>query len=139
MTTIQSLQNQLNVYRDNPKTLYRHNDQLEELRNLQDRLQEEKTTWLKQKENQERELEEQRTQQMLLQEQIRKEQQDIQEQREQLYRKMEILSSQGLLISPSVRFLKTVLDPKSYRINILGGHPLKCCIRHLQSRGRALG
>lgn len=105
MTTIQSLQNQLNVYRDNPKT-HRHNDQLEELRNLQDRLQEEKTTWLKQKESQERELEEQRNQQMLLQEQIRKEQQDIQEQREQLYRKMEILSSQGLLISPSVSLKK---------------------------------
>lgn len=48
MTTIQSLQSQLNSYRDNSKTIYRHNDQLEELRNLQDRLQEEKTTWVKQ-------------------------------------------------------------------------------------------
>lgn len=36
------------------------------------------------------------------QEQIKKDQQDIQEQREQLYRKMEILSNQGLLISPNV-------------------------------------
>lgn len=102
MTTIQSLQSQLNNYRDNPKTMYRHNDQLEELRNLQDRLQEEKTTWLKQKEHQEKELEEDRKKQKILQDQIKKEQQDIQEQREQLYRKMEILSNQGLLISPSV-------------------------------------
>lgn len=102
MTTIQSLQSQLNNYRDNPKTMYRHNDQLEELRNLQDRLQEEKTTWLKQKEHQEREIEEERKRQKILQEQIKKEQQDIQEQREQLYRKMEILSNQGLLISPNV-------------------------------------
>lgn len=102
MTTIQSLQSQLNNYRENPKTMYRHNDQLEELRNLQDRLQEEKTVWLKQKEQQERDLEEERKLQKALQEQIKKEQQDIQEQREQLYRKMEILSNQGLLISPNV-------------------------------------
>lgn len=105
MTTIQSLQNQLNSYRENPKTLgtlYRHNDQLEELRNLQDRFQEEKTAWLKQKELQERELEDEKKKQKALQEQIKKEQQDIQEQREQLYRKMEILSNQGLLISPNV-------------------------------------
>ncbi|KFB36604.1 AGAP007712-PA-like protein [Anopheles sinensis] len=58
MTTIQSLQHQLNSFRENPKTLYRHNDQLEELRNLQDKLQEEKTAWQKQKEQEERELEE---------------------------------------------------------------------------------
>jgi A-kinase anchor protein 18 len=102
MTTIQSLQSQLNNYRENPKTMYRHNDQLEELRNLQDRLQEEKTVWLKQKEMQERELEEEKMKQKVLQEQIKKEQRDIQEQREQLYRKMEILSNQGLLISPNV-------------------------------------
>jgi A-kinase anchor protein 13 len=101
MTTIQSLQSQLNNYRENPK-MYRHNDQLEELRNLQDRLQEEKTSWLKQKEQQEKELDEEKKKQKALQEQIKKEQQDIQSQREQLYRKMEILSSQGLLISPNV-------------------------------------
>lgn len=102
MTTIQSLQHQLNIFRENPKTMYRHNDQLEELRNLQDRLQDEKTTWLKQKEQQEKDLEEESERQKQLQEHIRKEQQDIQEQREQLYRKMEMLSNQGLLISPNV-------------------------------------
>ncbi|XP_049289616.1 rho guanine nucleotide exchange factor 18 isoform X2 [Anopheles funestus] len=102
MTTIQSLQHQLNSYRENPKTLYRHNDQLEELRNLQDKLQEEKTMWQKQKEQEERELEETKHSQKALQEQIRAEQEDIRQQREQLYRKMEILSSQGLLHSPSV-------------------------------------
>lgn len=102
MTTIQSLQSQLNNYRENPKTMYRHNDQLEELRNLQDRLQEEKTAWIKRKEIEERDLDEERQKQKVLQEQIKKEQQDIQEQREQLYRKMEMLSNQGLLISPNV-------------------------------------
>uniref|UniRef100_A0A182QXC4 DH domain-containing protein n=1 Tax=Anopheles farauti TaxID=69004 RepID=A0A182QXC4_9DIPT len=102
MTTIQSLQHQLNSFRENPKTLYRHNDQLEELRNLQDKLQEEKTSWQKQKEQEERELEETKQAQRALQEQIRAEQDDIKHQRDQLYRKMEILSSQGLLLSPSV-------------------------------------
>jgi A-kinase anchor protein 18 len=102
MTTIQSLQSQLNNFRENPKTMYRHNDQLEELRNLQDRLQEEKTTWLRQKEQQEKDLEEERSRQNVLQDQIKKEQQDIQEQREQLYKKMQILTNQGLLISPNV-------------------------------------
>ncbi|XP_053684029.1 rho guanine nucleotide exchange factor 18 [Sabethes cyaneus] len=102
MTTIQSLQHQLNAFRENPKNMYRHNDQLEELRNLQDKLQEEKTAWQKQKETEERELDEQRLSQKTLQEQIRAEQEDIKQQREQLYRKMEILSSQGLLLSPSV-------------------------------------
>ncbi|XP_055538774.1 rho guanine nucleotide exchange factor 18 isoform X3 [Wyeomyia smithii] len=102
MTTIQSLQHQLNAFRENPKNMYRHNDQLEELRNLQDKLQEEKTAWQKQKETEERELDEQRLSQKTLQDQIRAEQEDIKQQREQLYRKMEILSSQGLLLSPSV-------------------------------------
>lgn len=97
MTTIESLQTKLNN-----KTIYRHNDQLEELRNLQDKLQEEKTAWLKSKEAQERDIEERRIEQNRMQEQIRTEQEDIKQQREQLYRKMEILSSQGLLISPSV-------------------------------------
>lgn len=36
------------------------------------------------------------------QEQIKAEQNDIKQQREQLYRKMEVLTSQGLLISPNV-------------------------------------
>lgn len=102
MTTITSLQSQINAYRDNPKLMYKHNDQLEELRNLQDKLQEEKTVWLKQKEMQERELDERRQHQETLQKQIRAEQEDIRQQREQLYRKMEKLSSQGILLSANV-------------------------------------
>lgn len=103
MTTIQSLQSQLMTFRENPKSIYRHNDQLEELRNLQDKLTDEKADWLKQKEEQQRELDEQRLQQKQLQDYLKKDQDDIKEQREQLFRKMEILSNQGLLISPNVR------------------------------------
>lgn len=102
MTTIASLHSQVNAIRDNPKTMYRHNDQLEELRNLQDKIQEEKTTWLKQKELQEKELDERRHEQVTLQKQIRAEQDDIRQQREQLFRKMEKLTSQGVILSPNV-------------------------------------
>lgn len=67
MTTIQSLQAQLNCFKDNPKSIYRHNDQLEELRNLQDKLQEEKLQWLREKEEQQREITEQQSQLKALQ------------------------------------------------------------------------
>lgn len=103
MTTIQSLQQQLGQFREHSsKGMYRHNDQLEELRNLQDKLQEEKKNWVRERETQERDLEDKRQQLKKVQEQIKSEQDDIKQQREQLYRKMEILSNQGLLLSPSV-------------------------------------
>lgn len=102
MTTIASLQSEVNAIRDNPKTMYRHNDQLEELRNLQDKMQEEKTIWMKQKEIQEKELDERRDEQEALAKQIRVEQEDIRQQREQLFRKMEKLTSQGVILSPNV-------------------------------------
>lgn len=101
MTTIHSLQLQLALYRESPRASYTHNDQLEELRNLQDKLQEEKTTWLRQREQQETELNEKKLAMDKLQETINIQQEDIKQQREQLYRKMEVLSSQGLLISPN--------------------------------------
>lgn len=81
---------------------YRHNQQLEELRNLQDKLSVEKTAWAATRDAEAKELEEKRAELVRLQEQIRAEQSDITQQREQLYRKMEVLTSQGLLISPNV-------------------------------------
>uniref|UniRef100_A0A1B0GBC8 DH domain-containing protein n=1 Tax=Glossina morsitans morsitans TaxID=37546 RepID=A0A1B0GBC8_GLOMM len=101
MTAIQSLQLQSALYRENPRAPYTHNDQLEELRNLQDKLQEEKTLWMRQKEHQEQELAEKKQVLDKIQEQIKMEQEDIKQQREQLYRKMEVLSNQGLLLSPN--------------------------------------
>lgn len=102
MTTILSLQNSL---RDHPKHLYRHNDQLEELRNLQDKLQDEKNAWQKQKEAQEKAMDERQRQQDAALEQIRIEQEDIKQQREQLFRKMEkmekLASQQCLTLSPN--------------------------------------
>lgn len=80
---------------------YRHNQQLEELRNLQDKLSVEKTTWAAKRDQESKELEEKRAEFIKLQEQVRSEQRDITQQREQLYRRMEVLTSQGLLISPN--------------------------------------
>lgn len=52
------------------RPVYRHNHQLEELRNLQDRLTQEKQTWQREKEAEERDLEERKEQ--LLRLQVRK-------------------------------------------------------------------
>lgn len=46
-----------------------------------------------------------------LQNQVREEQKDIEKQREQLYRKMEMLTSQGILISPNMPVTTTVTSP----------------------------
>ncbi|XP_055700936.1 rho guanine nucleotide exchange factor 18 isoform X4 [Phlebotomus papatasi] len=106
MTTIQSLQAQLMSFKDTSKNLYRHNDQLEEVRNLLDKLQEQKTEFMRYEKQRVTELDEreQRQKEELKKEweHIRAEQEDIKQQREQLYRKMEILSNQGLLLSPNV-------------------------------------
>ncbi|KAI5751127.1 hypothetical protein M8J77_004540 [Diaphorina citri] len=119
MTSIDSLQAQLSAYRsqaisneelpgkDKRGVPYRHNIQLEELRNLQDRLQQEKEAWTKEKEAEEKDLEERKAQLVKIQEQVKCEQNDIAQQREQLYRRLEILTSQGILISPNMPLTTT--------------------------------
>ncbi|PNF36462.1 hypothetical protein B7P43_G15864, partial [Cryptotermes secundus] len=82
--------------------MYRHNQQLEELRNLQDRLTHEKEAWQREKDAEERYIEEKKAELQRLQEQVRAEQNDVTQQREQLYRKLEMLTSQGILISPNL-------------------------------------
>lgn len=86
MTTIAALQHEL---RDNPKSLYRHDVQLEELRNLQDKFQAEKIEWLRQRDAQEAELVSKQSELRTQQQRMHDEQEDIREQREQLFRKME--------------------------------------------------
>lgn len=129
MTKIGDLQDQLNAYamRENPKSMYRHNDQLEELRNLQGKFQEEKTAWIKQKEqedrerdekyqNYEKELAERAKEQEAQMQQIRADQEDIRQQRESLYARLQKLSNQGLL-SPN-----SVIPPTSIVCSDDGGH-----------------
>ncbi|XP_031637326.1 rho guanine nucleotide exchange factor 18 isoform X3 [Contarinia nasturtii] len=107
MTTIASLNSQLNAHRENPKSMYRHNDQLEELRNLQDKLQEEKTEWLKRKEQEERDLYDQRSDLESQKTKVRNEQIDIEKQRDEIHKKMQILSNQGILSSSNVALSPT--------------------------------
>jgi A-kinase anchor protein 18 len=84
------------------KPVYRHNQQLEELRNLQDKLSQERATWNRVKESEERDLEEQRAELHKLQERLSSEQTDIMQQRETMHRRLEMLTSQGILISPNM-------------------------------------
>ncbi|XP_039278315.1 A-kinase anchor protein 13 isoform X2 [Nilaparvata lugens] len=107
MTSIESLQAQLSACKSQVtgedggrggRPMYRHNHQLEELRNLQDKLTQEKECWQRERESEEKELEERREQLLRLQEQVRSEQTDVVQQREQLYRKLETLAGQGILI-----------------------------------------
>ena len=110
MTSIHSLQAQLSAYKSQlthddgkeRRPVYRHNQQLEELRNLQDRLTQEKEAWQREKDTEGKYIEEKKADLLRLQEQIRAEQNDITQQREQLYRKLEMLTSQGILISPNL-------------------------------------
>lgn len=136
MTKITDLQDQLNTLamRENPKSMYRHDDQLEELRNLQGKFQEEKIAWIKQKEQEDRERDEQyqkfqkeraewakeveaQSQQVRAdRQQVRADQEDIRQQRESLYAQLQKLSNQGLL-SPN-----SVIPPTSIVCSDDGGH-----------------
>lgn len=107
MTSIASLQAELNS-RDNSKTKFRHNDQLEELRNMQDKLQEDKMAWLKQKEIQEKELEEQRATLTALQRQLREKEDDIKIQRDEVHGKMQDLY-QGKITMSNVALPATII------------------------------
>ena len=77
-----------------PATLakFQHNQLLEELRNLQDRLSKEKAEWTVQEEH----ISEQRKQLLKPQEQVRIENTDIQQYKENLYQKLEALRCQGI-------------------------------------------
>lgn len=110
MTSIASLNTQLNSLRENPKSMYRHNDQLEELRNLQDKIQEEKTELLRRKEQikqEEKDLADQKAEMEIERTKLRAEHKDIGQQRDELHKKMQILSNQGILSSSNVAFSPT--------------------------------
>ncbi|XP_034247169.1 rho guanine nucleotide exchange factor 18-like isoform X2 [Thrips palmi] len=115
MTSIDNLQAQLAACRSQlstesesrQKPAYRQAQQLEELRNLQDRLSQEKELWAREREEQEKELTERKSDLQRQQEQVRSEQADVRQQREQLFRKLEMLTNQGILISPNMPVVTT--------------------------------
>lgn len=107
MTTIESLHAQLAGYRDgsvNKPSNSRPNPnrQLEELRNLQDQLSQEKATFRAATQQEKRNLDEERAELNRLREQLVADQRDVTQQRDQLYRRLEALERQGVsLVSPS--------------------------------------
>lgn len=107
MTTIASLNAQLSAMRENPKSMYRHNDQLEELRNIQDKFQEEKTEWGKRRDQEQHELNEQLKSLEALKAELKAAKVDIEQQRDDLHKKMQILSNQGLLSSSNIALSPT--------------------------------
>uniref|UniRef100_A0A0A9VU05 A-kinase anchor protein 13 n=1 Tax=Lygus hesperus TaxID=30085 RepID=A0A0A9VU05_LYGHE len=106
MTSIDSLESELIAFKSHPggdgRPEYRRNQQLEELRNLQDKLQSEKEVWQRQRDSELKELEQKKEELSKLQEQIKESQADIAQQREQLYRKLEALSNQGIVVGPTM-------------------------------------
>ncbi|XP_020712044.2 rho guanine nucleotide exchange factor 28 isoform X3 [Athalia rosae] len=106
MTTINSLQAQLAVSREaGCKTTNNRpnpNRQLEELRNLQDQLSREKAAWRVSTQQERLELDEQRAQLSRLRDQLTADQRDVEQQRDQLYRRLEALERQGVsLVTPA--------------------------------------
>lgn len=89
------------------KSLYRPNQQLEELRNLQEQLTQERTLWQKERDAQERILEEKREELTRLQESLRNEKEDVNQQREFLYRQLEALQRKGIILSPTLSVVST--------------------------------
>ncbi|XP_063993193.1 rho guanine nucleotide exchange factor 28 isoform X2 [Diachasmimorpha longicaudata] len=111
MTTIDSLQAQLNACKDwsgssgigkslNQKV--NSNRQLEELRNLQDQLSREKAAFRAVTQQEKMQMQEERSDLSRLREQLAAEQRDVNQQRDQLYRRLEALERQGVsLVAPS--------------------------------------
>lgn len=95
ISTISRSSSQMSTIREHPRSMYRHNDQLEELRNLQDKIHAEKADC----EHRQRELAEQTNQLEQLQTKLRAKEVDIEQQRDDLHKKMQVLSNKGLLSS----------------------------------------
>ncbi|XP_076475182.1 rho guanine nucleotide exchange factor 18 cysts isoform X2 [Bombus vancouverensis nearcticus] len=102
MTTIDSLQAQLAACKEGSmgKSNNRPNPnrQLEELRNLQDKLSREKAAFRAASQQEQKQLEEERAELVRQREQLAAEQRDVTQQRDQLYRRLEALERQGLTV-----------------------------------------
>ncbi|XP_060837758.1 rho guanine nucleotide exchange factor 18 isoform X3 [Rhopalosiphum padi] len=101
--TVNSSNMSSSVWLKDKRPIYRHNHQLEELRNLQDKLTHEKESWIRERDSEMKDLEEKREQLLRLQEQVRLEQTDVTQQREQLYLKLQMLTNQGIIVSPNMQ------------------------------------
>ncbi|GIY33274.1 rho guanine nucleotide exchange factor 18 [Caerostris extrusa] len=83
------------------RSMYRPEHQLEELRNLQKQLNHDRSVWQQEKAQFQSSMKNQRDELEKLQEQLKVEQMDVTHQRELLYRKLDALQKQGIILSPS--------------------------------------
>lgn len=83
------------------RSVYRPEHQLEELRNLQKQLNHDRAVYQQEKSQHEMEIKTEREELERLQEQLKAEQVDVTHQRELLYRKLDALQKQGIILSPS--------------------------------------
>lgn len=74
---------------------------------------------------QEEHISEQRKQLLKLQEQVRIENTDIQQQRENLYQKLEALRGQGILLSPNMTIVSTAPIPSTNAASPSGGEEIE--------------
>ena len=92
---------------------YKHNQQLEELRNLQEQLTQERRHWQVYRDEQDREITEAQDQMSRMQAALEQERKDVEEQRNKLYRKLEALQAQGFEIGPNM----AVIGPNMQQTN----------------------
>ena len=86
---------------------YKHNQQLEELRNLQEQLSSERRSWQLFRDEQDRELADKQDTMNKMAAALEQEKRDVEEQRNKLYRKLETLQAQGFEIGTNM----TVIGP----------------------------
>lgn len=89
------------------RSVYRPEQGLEELRNLQEQLRCEKSDWIKRLNEEKSSIEAEKSSLEELKESVRREQKDVEEQRETLYRKLEALQKEGIILSPAHTIVNT--------------------------------
>ncbi|XP_064103577.1 rho guanine nucleotide exchange factor 18-like isoform X9 [Macrobrachium nipponense] len=94
---------------------FRHSQKLEELRNIQEQISHERAQWNKERDAQEKWISEKKLELQKKQEDLRMNEQDITQQRELLYRKLEALKAQGIILSPTLTVLTTA--PPSHSVH----------------------
>ena len=113
-TSLESIKTELSEIRE--KSLisggrYKQNQRFEEMRRLQETLALEKKEWLTQRDNLEAQCEAKKAEMQRCQDEIDRGLKDVRDQREQLYRKLEVLRAQGIELGPNLSVLKTDPSP----------------------------
>lgn len=113
-TSLESMRAELSEIREKANISggrYKQNQRFEEMRRLQETLAQEQKDWLNKRDNLDQECEAKKAEMIKYQSEIDRGLKDVKDQREQLYRKLEVLRAQGIELGPNLSVLKT--DPKA--------------------------